>query len=146
MGSSPTAGAVTITFSGTPHEVLWTISEFSNVDTSGTNGSGAIVQAITGSSNSVTSFTITLGAFQSSTNATYGLTQGFTCCGAPITQGSGFIQIVNQGSNVRQVAQYKLSADTTVDWTSTGNTDWHAHEYEHHRRLDRRQNRPSAQF
>src|SRR3990167_10939569 len=45
MGSSPSAGAVTIDYGANTMDAgVWSIMEFDGVDTSGTNGSGAIVQ------------------------------------------------------------------------------------------------------
>ena len=44
LGASPSSGAVTFTYggAGTPIGSTWIVSEFDNVDTSGTNGSGAV--------------------------------------------------------------------------------------------------------
>ena len=42
--------------------------EFNGVDTSGTNGSGAVVQSASNKATSVTSLTVTLSAFSSSAN------------------------------------------------------------------------------
>lgn len=44
MGASPTAGAITINV-GMASYVGWHVMEFAGIDTSGTNGSGAIVQS-----------------------------------------------------------------------------------------------------
>lgn len=48
MAASPTAGAITITAPSTLTSCYWTVAQFTGVDTSGTNGSGAIVQTING--------------------------------------------------------------------------------------------------
>lgn len=45
MGASPSAGAITFNFGGTQSEFDWVVVEYDGVDTSGTNGSGAIVQS-----------------------------------------------------------------------------------------------------
>jgi hypothetical protein len=42
VGSAPSAGAVTVTVSGTANSIAAVLSEWSGVDTGGTNGSGAI--------------------------------------------------------------------------------------------------------
>src|SRR3990172_7952079 len=53
MVASPSSGVVTITWgSPTPMKVMWSIAEWSGVDTSGMNGSGAIAQQDTDYSNS----------------------------------------------------------------------------------------------
>lgn len=72
MGSSPSAGAVTITPNETSVGVLWVIDQFSGIDTSGTNGSGAIVQSAVNKdeTGAATTLTATLGAFGSTNNAT----------------------------------------------------------------------------
>lgn len=48
MSASPTAGAITISMSGAVSwtSCLWSVTQFTGTDTSGTNGSGAIVQAM----------------------------------------------------------------------------------------------------
>src|SRR5687767_13823040 len=57
MGAAPSTGALTIDFGGQVQaNCSWSVVEFDGVDTSGTNGSGAIVQAsaineVTGTSN-----------------------------------------------------------------------------------------------
>lgn len=45
MGASPSAGAVTFAFGATQTACVWSICEFAGVDTSGTDGSGAVVQS-----------------------------------------------------------------------------------------------------
>lgn len=71
MGATPSAGPVTIDFGGVQQKgCTWAIVEFRDVDTSGTNGSGAVAQSARQSANDVTSLTITLAAFGSSSNGT----------------------------------------------------------------------------
>ena len=125
LGASPTSGALTISF-GANSVTAWTysIDQFSGIDTSGTNGSGAIVQAVTNYWNPTSSspVTVTLSAFGSSTNATYGVfsEHGFV---SSIGTGTGFSSL---SSNVTSYAssyyliqstEWKNSADTTVDMT-----------------------------
>ena len=74
MGAAPSAGAVTIDYGVATHDAAaWSIVEFSGVDTSGTDGSGAIVQIASGNAAtcSDTSETATLAAFGSADNGTY---------------------------------------------------------------------------
>lgn len=53
LGASPSAGVTTITIAGSSNsDVGWSIWDFTDVDTSGTNGSGAIVQSVTGAATS----------------------------------------------------------------------------------------------
>lgn len=69
MGASPSAGAVTITSNGdTFTHGAWKVVELTGVDTSGTNGSGAIVQAVAGTPTTTTTPSVTLAAFADATN------------------------------------------------------------------------------
>lgn len=73
MGASPTAGSVTITSTITsPTRCNWSIAEFDGVDTSGTNGSGAIVQSITAKPTAVTAVSTAFSAGITAGNGTYG--------------------------------------------------------------------------
>lgn len=72
MGT-PTAGQVTITSIATaPTRCNWTIAEFDGVDTSGTNGSGAIVQSITSRPLAVTSVSVAFSAGITAGNGSFG--------------------------------------------------------------------------
>src|SRR3990167_6411072 len=74
MGASPSAGAVTIDYGANTHDAcVWSIMEFDGVDTSGTNGSCAVVQIVAGNAATCadTAVTATLAAFGSVDNATY---------------------------------------------------------------------------
>lgn len=56
---SPTAGALTFTATGnTPTGWAWSVVEFAGLDTSGTNGSGAVVQTAHGRPASATSISV----------------------------------------------------------------------------------------
>jgi hypothetical protein len=68
MGESPTTDQVTINLITTHEHCLWSISEYDGVDTSGTNGSGAIVQSATNRSDSLQALTVSLSAFERNDN------------------------------------------------------------------------------
>ena len=68
MGASPSSGAITITFGANQSNCGWSLNEFDGIDTGGTNGSGAIVQAVPNTVASGTSLTITLSAFGNANN------------------------------------------------------------------------------
>ena len=74
MGASPTTGVATIDFGAqTQTSAIWSVIECSGVDTSGTNGSGAIVQSDPEDAGGAgTSYSNSLAAFGSSSNAGYG--------------------------------------------------------------------------
>ncbi len=73
MGASPSTGAVTIDFGGQSQtRIEWSIVEFGNVTTAGSNGSGAVVQSNTADSGTAqTAVSLALAAFLSSTNRPY---------------------------------------------------------------------------
>lgn len=70
MGSSPSAGAVTIDFGAVSQTACcWSIVQLTNPNTSGTNGSGAIVQSDTNSAVTVTTINTTLASLENAANA-----------------------------------------------------------------------------
>jgi hypothetical protein len=123
LGSSPTSGAVTITAGETDSGAIWTVDQFSGVDTSGTNGSGAIVQSATNKDEAASSstLTVTLSAFSSSANATFGV---FASADGndTTTAGTGFSKIgdvasTNANVAIRLTSEFKSTNDTSVDMT-----------------------------
>lgn len=71
MGASPSSGAITISIGGaTNNSCQWAVIELDGVDTSGTNGSGAIVQGVFNSTTggAPNSLTITLAALSDAVN------------------------------------------------------------------------------
>lgn len=123
LGASAT-GTVLIDFAAeTQTGCMWSLQEFDNVDTSGANGSGAIVQSVPGTSAPANSLTITLAAFSSTNNATYGT--AFTL--STITPGAGFTEISESSTTVptnTMEVEWRVDNDTTVDWTSVPNDEW----------------------
>lgn len=125
MGSSPSSGALTIDFGGQNQtHVTWVADEITGMDTSGTDGSGAIVQSATNKDEvGTTTFTVTLGAFSGSGNATYGA-YGEIDATITITPGSGFTELAKAtdggAGNVVTETEFKNSNDTSVDWTLSG--------------------------
>ena len=125
MGASPSAGAITITYGASHESCAWSVAEFTGVDTTGTNGSGAVVQVVTATGTSTTP-SVTLAAFGSSSNATY----GGCATGGLITgsAGTGFTQLGAVASVtpsiVGVVSEYQLANDTSVDMTLSGAEDW----------------------
>lgn len=124
LGASPSSGAVTIDFGGQNNtDVHWTIEEVSDTDTSGTNGSGAIVQSVTNKDETGTasSLTVTLAAFSNTANATFGGFGLSTETGYAV--GSGFTLGGTANSiagSARVISEWKASNDTGVDITMTG--------------------------
>ncbi len=127
MGASPTTGTLTIDFAGDSQtDVVWSLDEFTGMDTSGTNGSGAIVQSVTAKdeTGSATSITATLAAFASASNATYGAfahvgpTNGVTA-----SAGSGFTALASPvDATIGLIAEFKTTNDTSVDGSLSGSS------------------------
>lgn len=128
MGT-PSAGALTISFSAqTQTGCTWSIAEYDNISTGGTNGSSAVVQVVTyNTTSNATSATATLSAFASSTNATVG---GF---GIPLNTandpkpGNAFLQNgqVNQSTPNQAMLSESLGfSRTSVNSTSSGTVPW----------------------
>ena len=130
MGTSPNSGPITISYSPAstdpnwlPLRVSWSVSEFEGVNTSGTNGSGAIVQkgtASTGSGSSGgSSLTVNLAPFQNPANAVYG---GFNKLGdytSTWNRESGYTQLTqgnlyNNWDGLNSMTCWKPSPDQTV--------------------------------
>lgn len=123
MGASPTSGAVTIDFGGQANtDVHWTIDECTGMDTSGTNGSGAIVQSVAEKDETGTAATLVvdLAAFGSTGNATFG---GFGLSSETgYAVGSGFTLKGTANSfagSARVISEFRADNDPTVDITMT---------------------------
>lgn len=116
LSSSPGSGACTIDFGGqTQTSCDWSVVEFTGMVTSGTNGADAVVQGVANNGGTATSGTVTLSAFSSIQNATFG---GFRC-GASPSVGAGFTLL---GTANSVFTEWKNTNDTSVDasWTNAG--------------------------
>lgn len=122
LGASPSAGQVTVDFGGnTQTQFICSIIEITGADTSGTNGSGAIVQNPTATTGSSTKSTITLSAFASVNNMAVGfLGKG---AGGAVTPGAGFTEVhdeaVSDGGALQ--VQYKINeTDVSATFATSG--------------------------
>lgn len=116
-GASPTPGALTIDCGGqTQGACVWSIHEFPGTDTTTDDG---VVQFDT-ATDTANSLTVTLGAFDVSTNATYGAF-GHTRPNVSVP-GSGFTTLYDRGAQDfnRLHTIFKNSADTSVDSSHGG--------------------------
>lgn len=128
LGASPSAGTIAIDFGGQNQtHCSWGLDEVTGMDTSGTNGSGAIVQSATNSDETlaVTSLTVTLAAFGSADNATYGAFGNSNLTDHQMSVGTGFTLTNNNGSttSIQGISEYKLSNDTSVDINQVTNAE-----------------------
>jgi hypothetical protein len=125
MGASPSSGSVTITFDANKDAVAWSIVEFGGVNTSGTNGSGAIVQLVSHLGND-TAPNQTLSAFGSVNNATYAAI-GTRHSTSTIAPDSGFTElhdVTDTNGHVHAESQWKNANDTTVGGTLSAASPW----------------------
>lgn len=122
MGASPTTGAITIDYSAaTQKSSHWSVFEFDGVDTTGTNGSGAVVQSAT-NSGTATSSNVTLAAFGDATNnAAVGAT-GIDDVLA-VTPETGYAEIHDVGAAGLQTIETEWNTgedlSVTASWTGT---------------------------
>ena len=123
------SGTTQVTLSGTASRGSIVITEFNGVDTSGTDGSGAVVQSATNILASAgTSLTVTLSSGIGAGNATFGAISTNLSVDTGISPGSGYTEL--QDRHVQTVAseaqevetEYNLTGSTTVDWTHTSST------------------------
>lgn len=125
LGTGST-GTQSITFGGQNQtDIVWVIDTFTGADTTGTNGSGAIVQTAsnTDTSGTGTTLTATLAAFGSVNNATYGAIAVGTISPS-VTAGTGFAITGFDNATANGVyggSEFKNSNDTSVDFTSSLN-------------------------
>lgn len=121
LGASPSAGSLTFDFGvQSQNYCYWSVSEFTGVDTSGTNGSGAVVQSNTGTDEATnTGLTISLSAFGSANNVAFGAVRA----GNAINPGTGYTELGEVAGDVIFESEYKLN-DANVDWTWTSSTSF----------------------
>jgi len=123
--SGLTSGTITADFGGvTQSQVAISVEEFSGVDQTGTNGSGAIVQSAHASSASGTTATVTLAAFGDAANNAPFMASG-TVGAVAITPESGYTELSDQQlGNHSLETEWKVGQDTSVTSTWTGSNNW----------------------
>ena len=122
----PTAGALTIDMAGqTQDRAMWILDEFDGVETGGANGADAVVQSNSGTwSSTNTGVSLSLSAFASGENATYGTIRKNQTTG--ITPGSGFNELADSTTLIassEHQTQWKDTPDTSVDWSWASETN-----------------------
>jgi len=115
LSASPGSGPLTISFGQAANPEAWSVDEFSNTDTTGTHGSGAIVQSVGVTANSTSSgASIPLAALFSAHDATMGyirINQTST-----VSAGAGFTQLSNIVNASDSEAEWAIDL-TPVTWT-----------------------------
>lgn len=128
MSAGAHSGALTIDFAGNGQTgIFWSIDKFTGVVTTGTNGSGAVVQSVTGTQvATATSLSLSLAALGAG-NASFGGIFGAFAADTSITAGSGYAELSQQetglamGSPPNGISEteWKAAGQTTVNWTWT---------------------------
>jgi hypothetical protein len=120
MSPSPGSGPITITSSVTLSNCQWIVSQWSGVETGGSNGSGAIGQTGTNAADAVTTLATSLAAFSNPANVAYGAF-GINSNVVAINPGTGFTEIDEQPSTE------STTADLFAEWAvnrPTINATW----------------------
>ena len=125
MGASPSAGAVTIDWVNTQLARGHVIEQWTGVDTSGTNGSGALVQSATNSSGpDVTSLTVSLAALGSASNGT---SSAFAkLVNTALTPRTGWTESFDGTSEAPECdfeTQFKVAGEATASATTAGDPE-----------------------
>jgi len=121
MSGAPSAGPLTFNFAGQQQlACAWSVFEYDNVDGTGTNGSGAVVQQLTTSGN-VTTLAITLNPLA---DAAASVVVGGVALGIneTVTAGAGLAQIdllpfVQGTTRGTLETEDRTGGGTTVDWS-----------------------------
>jgi invasin-like protein/Big-like domain-containing protein/calcineurin-like phosphoesterase family protein len=121
MSTAPGSGPITISFPTTESNAAWVVSQWTGVDQSGTNGSGAIVQTVTNSADAVSSIGATLAALGSPNNVAYGVV-GTNGSAIGINPGAGFTEISEQkpAEGTATIIEAQFAANQTgpsASWT-----------------------------
>ena len=125
MGASPSSGAVTISHGGTSQDsVSWIIVEHDGTDTTGTNGSGAVVQSAHTNGLVATSITMTLASGIGSGNAVAAAASVASNSDTQ-TPGSGYTKLGETTSTTEGnfAHEWAASGTTTPSFSSASNTD-----------------------
>lgn len=124
MAASPSAGAIVITFDELMETCLWSVTEFDGVDTTGTNGSGAVVQSAVRIEGGVTEGDVTLAAFGDATNNAPFMCDG-TRSAPTMTPEAGYTELSDQNTSedTSLASEWKIGEDTNVTMTSNGAGD-----------------------
>ena len=119
MASTAQTGAITINFAAAHDACAWSVIEWTGADTSGTNGSGSVVQSAINTGTG-TSLSVTLAAFGDAVNnAAFGAFMQADSGDQNISAGAGFIELSDvyaaTGGGFHGQTEWKLGQDTSVD-------------------------------
>lgn len=127
MGASPTTGTPAVAYAGTNSSHKWLIFEADGVDTSGTDGSGAIVQHVEGGTTGTTSQSVSLSALGSSSNMVVGLCAQVATA-ATFTAASGYSWLHTEPTYTNDNTgngniEYEINGSTSLSFSSNKSGD-----------------------
>ena len=130
MDPAPTTGTTVVSGIGTNAAggVIYQWYQFTGVKQTGTNGADALVQTVITAATATDTPSVTLAAFASATNGTFGL-----CLGrangptTAVTPGTGFTELsdiyyAGGGQTLHSAGEFRNDNDTSVDFTYVTNT------------------------
>ena len=98
MSATPGSGPVTITFPTTESNGTWIVSQWTGVNTTGSDGAGAVGQSVTNVADAVSTIGTTLAPLGAPANVAYAAI-GTTGSAIGISPGAGFAEIAEQKPN-----------------------------------------------
>lgn len=120
LGASPTTGAVTVTYPSSEWSAVWSIEQITGVSTSGSNGSGAIIQSAQASDGTTgNTLTVTLGAMAAGSMDMCGWS--FNINDVTFSAGGGWTQLASPqiARPIQILTAYNTTGDNTATATST---------------------------
>jgi hypothetical protein len=134
MVGSDQTGAITIDYGASTMEACnWILTEWTGIDTGGTNGSGAIVQSATARNDSATSIAVTLAAFADAVNnAAFGLGCANTTDAITLDSSPGTYTALGDQTHAGALlishirGEYRVGEDTSVAFATASTRSWGA--------------------
>lgn len=116
LSASPGSGALTFDFGGVSQAAIqWSVDQVTNADTTGTHGSGAVVQSASNTATgTLTGITVTLAALASSNNVAYGFVRTPSVA---VVAGTGFAELSNTTIGTGHAEAEWATNQTAVAWT-----------------------------
>lgn len=117
MTASPTTGTLSITYADVQTEGYWAIVDCANVDTSGPNGIGAIVQSSGQGGSATGGVTWSFGSVPAANSA---MIASWVVPGVTIGPGAGWTELAEELANTTLEIEWKNTGDQSVPATWTG--------------------------
>lgn len=126
LASSPSSGAISISFGTSQAYCSWAVVEVDGADTGGTNGSNSVVQSVTAENLSATSLTATLSAFSDVGNGALAF-HSWVVGGVSFATASpdtGWTEIHDTGNTDAGPVSYAIESQWRADNDTTSVATW----------------------